>query len=171
LHIVTYISVNQSNPIFMNTKVRTFSILALVLLVSTTTVGQENHYFSAVQGKASKADSIILVSVKPKMIKAQITGEQAKNFKLLSISQGTEENIVNTIVKFRFEPSTEANGISRAALKIKRRGKTLMVNNLRGMGIPALEGENEASLSSVLDLLDIGTNIGWTTSYQARITR
>jgi len=147
----------------MKTKLTTISFLLIALLVSTSAMAQENHYFSAIQGKVSKTDSIILVSVKPEMIKTQITGEHAKNFKLLSISEGTEENTGNAIVKFRFEPPTEANGISRATLKIKSRGKTLLASNLRGMGIPALEGENEASLSSVLDLLDIGTNIGWTT--------
>ncbi|MBM1107180.1 DUF1080 domain-containing protein [Aurantibacter crassamenti] len=147
----------------MKPKLTSIIFFLFVVIVSTTAMAQENYYFSAVQGKMSKKDSIILVAVHPKMIKAQISGEQAANFKLLSISKGSKENTGNTIVTFRFEPQAEANGISRASLKIKSKSKTLLEVGLKGMGIPALEGENEASLSSILDLLDFGTNVGWTT--------
>ncbi|MEO9892962.1 DUF1080 domain-containing protein [Aurantibacter sp.] len=141
---------------------KTSFFFLLVSLITVKLNAQEGYYFSSVQGQTSKTDSIIVASKYPNAIKVKIFGEHTENFKHLSTTIGIGENSENSVVKFIFEPSKKANGISRATLKINGKGIKSFEIGLRGMAIPALEGKNEAALASVLDLLDIGTDIGWT---------
>lgn len=162
---IIFSSIFFKYPLTFNMKkfLTTITIFLILVLTSESALAQKNYYFSSIQGKVSKTDSITLPSTNSSRLSVNITGEQSENFKHISTTSGIGENVGNTIIKFRFEPTLEDRGISRAKLEIKRKNKILVEANLRGMGIPALEGENEASMSEILDLLDISTNLGWTT--------
>lgn len=135
-------------------------LFLLFFSLSLSSFGQKTSYFSALMGETSKTDSALVKIDDPSKIEAKIEGKQAGNFKVLDY-QNTGEGQVK--ITYRFEPDQVSRGISRASLLILNNKKIQEVIDLVGIAIPALEGENEAPLSQVLDALGYSTDIGWKT--------
>ena len=148
--------------IFQRSIVRGGMIQMMIMtLWSTLSFAQTTSYFSAIVGQKSKVDSIMVASTEVNQIKVAFSGDQAQNFKHVSTALGHGNNQGKSIIKYQFEPGKESLGISRASLDVQLKNKPIANVLLRGIGIAALEGENEPSLAQILDVLDIATDIGW----------
>jgi hypothetical protein len=133
-------------------------------------VAQKNNFtkdkeviaLSAIKGTTSKPDTIDIEI--PEGIKKvgdiKISGTNSKYFKILSHQLTTSKN---EKVISNFSPPSDFVGIARAKLIITANtGKTLIEKDLVGLSTKGLEGENEASLSTIVDALGYVISLGWT---------
>lgn len=122
--------------------------------------------FSAQKGTSSKIDTLFLSLDKgqQKISGIKLTGENVESFKVVSspfsqIASGQTEEIA--IV---FEPSGDFQGIANAKVQVAgSSGKVLAEALLRGLSTKGLEGENEAALSTIVEVLGYQVNLGWNT--------
>jgi hypothetical protein len=117
---------------------------------------------SAIKGTIGKPDTVEVRTLKGsrKIGDVTITGGQAKFFTVVSVipkqvQAGKSEKII-----INFKPDVNFLGVARATLQIK--GTDLKIE-LAGLSTKGLEGENEASLSSIVDALGYQIDLGWTT--------
>lgn len=122
--------------------------------------------FSAQKGTASKPDTLFLTlkAGEQKADGIKLTGEHAEYFKVaspqfLQIIGGDKEEVVLV-----FEPSADFVGIARAKVQVvESSGKLLAEAELRGLSTKGLEGANEPSLSTIVEVLGYQTDPGWST--------
>lgn len=115
--------------------------------------------FSAVKGTESKVDSLSFEGAKNKVVPS-ISGEGKDFFKIIAQHKvGKKESIL-----IGFSPAIDFIGISQATLLvINSVGKTISSITLKGLSLKGIEGENEASLESIVKILGYPINVGWTT--------
>ena len=124
-------------------------------------VSKNKLALSAIKGTVSKSDSIIITSTSSSNIGSiSITGQQANFFKLISpkpkrITSSKPEALVVV-----FEPDESFIGIANAKLEIRNLKLSI---ELTGLSTKGLEGENEAPLASIIDVLGYKIDLGWTT--------
>jgi hypothetical protein len=137
-------------------------ILFIVYFIATEITGmasgplterEKDHYvFSAIRGNVSRADtlnlnrdiqSITWLSGDSTLFKAKVDDP-----KKLILS---------------YAPSKEFIGTSKAKLKIQFRKNDSRTIEVTGLSTRALEGENEAPLATIFDVLKYPVNIGWKT--------
>jgi hypothetical protein len=115
--------------------------------------------FSAVKGTESKVDSLSFVGMNDKVVPS-ISGEGKDFFKIITQHKiGKKETIL-----IAFSPANDFIGISQATLLLTNSaGKTVSSIALRGLSLKGIEGENEASLESIVKILGYPINVGWST--------
>ncbi len=118
--------------------------------------------FSAIKGKSSKPDSIQLIAVKGSISLGEfsIAGDQAKYFRIISPKPKKISSKAATTIALIFEPDESFIGIARASLALKGLDRPI---GLTGLSTKALEGENEAPLSRIVEALGYTTDVGWAT--------
>ena len=112
----------------------------------------KTYVFSAIKGKESKPDTVKLPAGATSV---KMSAGDTAAFKITSTAKGKAVII--------FVPSADFTGIARASVEVKNAAhKNLAVINLAGLSTKGLEGENEAPLSNIADVLGYKVNIGWT---------
>lgn len=118
-----------------------------------TIPAEKTFIFSAIKGTVSKPDSLLLPVTATSV---KLTSGDTASFKVLSYKKNKL-----TVV---FKPSPGFTGITKAKLHVKNSaGKSITEINLTGLSSNGLEGENEATLSTITEALGYKINIGWTT--------
>ena len=133
----------------------------LVAQKNTIQISKNSIAFSAIKGTSGRPDTLMLSATVTQKIKdIKITGINSSYFKITSPKPkqvGAQKNESLVLV---FEPTTDFTGIAEATLQIL--GPNLNIP-LRGLSTKGLEGENEATLSSVVTALGYSIDVGWTT--------
>ncbi len=118
-------------------------------------VADSTRIFSSIMGSESKPDTVIIGDRRSR-VNVELRGEGASQFNLLS------DDDVPVIIKFA--PDHGFIGLAQAWLDIKDNdGNTIYTTHLKGLSTRALEGENEASLSEIVEALGYQIELGWTT--------
>ena len=132
----------------MNVFIRT-TVLSLCLPFFTNNYAQPKErtlVFSAIKGTVSKQDSVSLpAGTKP----AQLISGDINAFRKLSSQNGK--------IIFVFTPAADFTGIARADAAVSdTKNKTTIAIHLSGLSTKGLEGENEAPLSQIAEVLGRG---------------
>lgn len=132
-----------------------------MLFAQKITTSKSDVILSAIKGSVSRVDTITVLSSKSNITvgSIKITGEQSAFFKLIFSKPFQVAPNKPGIVIVTFEPPQTFTGVARAVLEIKG---SLPVR-LTGLSTNGLEGENEATLSSVVDALGYKIDVGWKT--------
>ena len=154
---------------------KTFSKLVVgvsILFLMNTVAAQQTSIqgnkkeliFSAVKGTESKTGSISFSSKNSEKISFRISGEKAENFKLV----GSVPNQIAANQKINlslvFTPSNDDIGILKAKLQaVGSSGKIITETDLKGLSLKGLEGENEPTLKTIIEILGYQVNNGWST--------
>jgi len=120
--------------------------------------------FSAVKGAESKPGLISFSSKKSEKISFRISGEKAGNFKLAGSvpNQIAANQKINLSLVFR--PSDDDIGILKAKLQgVSPSGKIIIETDLKGLSLKGLEGENEPTLNTIIEILGYQVDNGWNT--------
>jgi len=145
--------------------------VSILLLINTVAAQQtllqankKELIFSAVKGTESKTGSISFSSKNSEKISFRISGEKSENFKLV----GSLPNKIAANQKINlslvFAPSNDDIGILKAKLQVVgSSGKIIAETDLKGLSLKGLEGENEPSLKTVIEILGYQVNNGWNT--------
>lgn len=168
LRIASVVQQNITIPVsttLMRMHQKKIIVLVITALACKTVVAQtivpstRDVIVSAIKGLASKPDTIWLSSSHSTVLgKARVKGDDAAFFSVTASAEKISAgNSVAVVVIF--EPSKEFTGIARAELVI--RGCAPI--RLTGLSTKGLEGENEATLASIVDALGYKINVGWTT--------
>ncbi len=109
--------------------------------------------FSAIKGTMSKPDSMMLPATASSV---KLSNGDTSAFKILSYKKQQ--------LRLAFTPAANFIGITKAKMQIKNSaGKLIAEFNLTGLSTKGLEGENEATLATVVNALGYKVNVGWTT--------
>jgi len=121
-----------------------------------------NLALSAIKGTGSKPDTLVLSTsgATVRITDIRITGADAAFFKIQSEKPKQVSSARSETVVVQFMPAPRYIGVAKATLEIK--GPDLTVP-LTGLSTQGLEGENEATLSDIVQALGYQTNIGWST--------
>lgn len=118
-----------------------------------TTTPKKTFIFSAIKGTVSKPDSVFLPAT---ALKVKLNTGDTASFKIVSFKKGK--------LILAFTPSADFIGIAKATLLVKNSsGKSINEISLTGLSTKGLEGENEATLSTITEALGYKINVGWTT--------
>jgi hypothetical protein len=127
-------------------------IAGMVVAMGQNVPFKGNLAFSAVSLTVSKPDSILLPSG---VSSVKLVDGDIANFKI--VSQRGRKIVVT------FSPPAGFTGISKAKILAKNAAKKDIAEiDLAGLATDGLEGEHEAPLSSIIEVLGYEANIGWT---------
>ncbi len=130
-----------------------FFIGTFFIAAQKTILSKKAFIFSAIKGTVSKPDSVMLPATAAKI---KMNRGDTANFKIVSFKKGK--------LILLFTPAVDFIGISKATLQVMNSaGKPINEISLTGLSTKGLEGENEATLSTVAEALGYNINIGWTT--------
>ena len=124
------------------------------LYVFNNAFAQTDYFiFSAIKGTASKENSM----THPGNATGVKWIEGDSSFFKLNLANNKKVQIV-------FQPANDFIGVATAKAQLKNTsGKTIAYLDFTGLSTRGLEGENEPSLSNVVDALGYTINIGWNT--------
>ena len=108
------------------------------------------YVYSAIRGTVSRADTI---TIPGRLEQISWIGGDSAFFRAQSESH-------NKII-ISYAPAGDFIGISHAKIRLQIADKTQKDLDLGGLSTRALEGENEAPLSQILEVLRYPVNIGW----------
>ncbi|MEO6454655.1 MAG: DUF1080 domain-containing protein [Ginsengibacter sp.] len=144
-------------------------LLSILFAVGTVTaqqnslqVNRKEIIFSAVKGTESEPETIVLKKKRREKINLLITGEKSGSFKLDSSApkQITGKKRINLSIVFA--PENNFIGIAKAKLQVTgSTGKLLAERDLRGLSLKGVEGDNEASLKTIFEILGYHVDNGW----------
>jgi hypothetical protein len=112
----------------------------------------DNLVFSAIRGKSSRPDTVTLAGGLQYI--SWLNGDSSS----FRTSTRTDNKII-----IAYAPAANFIGISRARIRLYLSDRSQWEISLTGLSTKALEGENEAPLAQILDVLQYPVNIGWTT--------
>ena len=145
--------------------------LSILFLINTVAAQQtslqankKELIFSAVKGTESKTGSISFSSKNGEKISFKISGQGAEYFKLVGgvPNQIAANQKIN--LSLVFAPSNDTIGILKAKLLVVgSSGKIIAETDLKGLSLKGLEGENEPTLKTVIEILGYQVNNGWNT--------
>jgi hypothetical protein len=147
-------------------------VVVSILFVTNTVAAQSTSLqankkeliFSAVKGTESKPGLITFSSKKSDKISFRISGEKAENFKLVGSVPTQIVANKKTNLTILFKPSDDTIGILEAKLQaVGSSGKLIAETDLKGLSLKGLEGENEPTLKTVIEILGYQVNNGWNT--------
>ena len=127
-------------------------------------VNKKELIFSAVKGAESKPGVISFSAKKNQRISFRISGQKAENFKLVGSVPNQIVANQKTKLTVLFEPIDDSIGILEAKLQaVSSSGKLIAESDLKGLSLKGLEGENEPTLKTIIEILGYQVNNGWTT--------
>jgi hypothetical protein len=137
-----------------------------LMIVHSTLLGQafvaskKEIVLSAIKGRESKTDTVILRSLKGavKIKNMLIKGDQAMFFKISSAKPQQIAPGKSVSVAVIFSPSENFIGVAHAVLQIND-----VAVDLSGLSTKGLEGENEAPMVAIVEALGYKINVGWNT--------
>jgi len=145
--------------------------LSILFLINTAAAQQtslqankKELIFSAVKGTESKPGVITFSSKKNEKISFRISREKAENFKLVGPVPTQIASNKKMNLSLVFVPSNDDIGILQARLQVVgSSGKIIAETDLKGLSLKGLEGENEPTLKTIIEILGYQVNNGWTT--------
>lgn len=136
-------------------------------LSSGVVLDRETLYFSSPQNQVSEAEKVAVFNHavdKSLAARARIVGKNADAFRLLGKGKIALEAEGTLILNVVFSPLRDQIGPLTGRCEILgAEGEVLGSVELRGLAAPGLEGKGEAPLAQVVETLDLGIDIGWTT--------
>ena len=155
---------NTKNPIRIVLLLSVF--VASAAFSSNVVLDREILYFSSPHNQVSEAERVTVFNHSANEglnARERIVGESRGAFRLLgkgAVSLKAEGAMVLSIM---FCPAEGQLGSLNGRCEIVgAKGEVLGSVALRGLAAPGLEGKGEASLSQVIETLDLGIDIGWT---------
>ncbi|MFT3936439.1 MAG: DUF1080 domain-containing protein [Chitinophagaceae bacterium] len=136
-------------------------LIAIVRVDAQSSIGiASKHYsLSAIRGTTSKPDTLSVRSTTGVVHVKWISGDSSSFLVRMISSLHTKQKQWELL----FKPNNTFTGLTAAKFElVSMTAKTLAIAELSGLSTQALEGENEAPLSKIVQALGYQTNIGWT---------